>query len=183
MQKKYSLKAQFWSLDIVFAIVIFSVALTILAYTWLNVNTNLSLSYGNANFIMQTQAQIVARNILTPGYPSNWQSIVNTTNPSTWIGVSAGLSVSEGSTELSIAKIYSLQSMAAYNYTQSEEALGASYNYYIAIDTSAYNITIGKNPLQNGAVTIVTTDEGAFINGVPARVAVYIWSSSKTSVE
>ena len=40
-----NMKMQFWSFDVIFAIVIFSVAITILAFTWYDINNQLSLAY------------------------------------------------------------------------------------------------------------------------------------------
>ncbi|MCL5093008.1 MAG: hypothetical protein M1128_00895, partial [Candidatus Marsarchaeota archaeon] len=63
MTEKKNFKAQFWSFDVIFAIVIFTISLTILAYTWFNINNELALAYGNGGTIMELQAQTLAHTL------------------------------------------------------------------------------------------------------------------------
>ena len=179
-----SMRAQFWSFDVIFAIVIFSVALTLLTYTWYDVNTQLSLSYGNGATIMQMEQQSLASILLTPGSPSYWNSEINTSNESTWRGISAGLANSPGSTVLSPAKVYALAAMASTptGYQQSKQVLGVGYDYYIAIKGGSFNITIGENPVANGALTTYTSTGHAFLGGVPVAVQVDVWTSQPFGV-
>ncbi len=180
--KNKSLKAQFWSLDVIFAIVIFTVALTILVFTWNNVDTQLSSAYGSESGLMQTEAATLAQSILSSGYPNNWASVVNTTNSSTWSNVSVGLAPIGGSTDISTSKLYAFMAMSNYNYQDLKQSLGVGYDYYIIISNNAVNITIGENPITNGAYTVYSYKESARLNGVPVGVDVILWTPQPISV-
>lgn len=181
-----ALKAQFWSFDVIFAIVIFSFAITILAFTWFNISNQLSLNYGSGSEIMQLQLQSVMQNILSPGTPSNWQSTINTTDPSTWGGVLVGLANSQGSYSLSSAKVYSFISITNYNssnYQATKQMLGTGFDYYITIRSisnigSGIDINIGSNPATNGALTEYVDKAYANLNGVPVMVQVTLWTNT-----
>ncbi|MEM0148615.1 MAG: hypothetical protein QXY10_03405, partial [Candidatus Micrarchaeaceae archaeon] len=122
-------KLQFWSFDMIFAIIIFGVAITIVGYTWYNISNQLSISYGETQPILAAQAQSFAQSLFTQGYPNDWQSVINFTNISTWYGVNIGLLNSAGT--LSANKILALSSIANYNYKASKFPLGIIFDYYI----------------------------------------------------
>jgi hypothetical protein len=181
-----ALRAQFWSFDVIFAIVIFSFAITILAFTWFNISNQLALNYGNGPGIMQLQIQSVEQNLLSPGIPNNWQSTINTTNPSTWSGVLVGLATTPGSSTLSSGKLYSFMSVAFYNYSATKQMLGTGFDYYITIRSisnvgSGININIGKNPATNGALTEYVEKNYANLNGVPVIVQTILWTNTTLS--
>lgn len=178
------MRAQFWSFDIIFAIVIFSVALTLLTYTWYNINSQLSLAYGNGATVMQIEQQSLASTLLTPGSPSYWNSEINTSNASTWTGISVGLANNPDSGILSPAKVYALMAMASTTtgYQQTKQVLGIGYDYYIVIKGGSLNITIGENPNTNGALTTYTSTSRAFLGGVPVAVQVDVWTSQSFGV-
>ncbi len=178
---KYS-KGQFWSFDIVFAMVVFMAAITILAATWLSISNQLALSSSGIIDLMQLQVQQVAQNLVSAGTPVNWQSIVNTSQPSTFSSVSAGLATSIGSSSISSAKLYTLMSMINKNYSLAGVAFGATYDYYINVVGGPVNVTMGKNPITNGSVTTFISTKSAFLNGVPVTIKVYIWSSHPSAV-
>jgi hypothetical protein len=127
------LKAQFWSFDVIFAMVIFTIALTILGFTWYSVNNQLSLTYGSGSILAQLQTHTLAQNIMSTGYPTSWYSIVNTTNSLTWSNVSVGLALAPTSSNLSISKIYALSAMTSNNYQATKQELGVGYDYYVTI--------------------------------------------------
>lgn len=178
-----TLKAQFWSFDVIFAIVIFSFAITVLAFTWFNINNQLSLSYGNGTGILQLQLQSLTQNIFSPGIPNNWQSIVNTTNTSTWRGFAIGLTSAQGSYSLSPNKVYTLISMSNRNYQASKQVLGVGFDYYITIKSnsnigSGVNMTIGKSPFNSGALTVYVSKVSATMNGAPVMVQLMLWTNT-----
>ena len=82
-----SFKAQFWSFDLVFAMVIFMSAITILAITWLNISNQLSISTGGITTLMQLQAQQIGQNLVSQGTPGNWEGLVNTSAPASFRSV------------------------------------------------------------------------------------------------
>lgn len=170
----------------IFAVVIFSFAVTILALTWFNINNQLSISYGNGSGIMQLQMQSLTQNLFSPGTPTNWQSSINVTNSSTWSGITVGLESTSGSNIFSSNKVYTLLSMANYNYPATKQTLGIGFDYYIKITSnsnvgSGINITIGKNPNSNGALTVYVNKGNAVMNGVPVNVQIIIWTNTTLS--
>lgn len=178
-----TLKGQFWSFDVIFAVVIFSIAITILAFTWFNVNNQLALSYNNGGTLLQLQAQSLSQQLMSPGSPSNWQSVVNTTNTLTWGNLSAGLANGIGSTSLSSDKIAALSSMANYKYQSSKAPLNLAFDYYITIKSNpnngaALNISIGRSPTLGKALSVFPEKRSAFLDGVPVTVDIYTWSNS-----
>ncbi len=171
----YKLKLQFWSFDIIFAIIIFGIAITIVGYTWYNISSQLSISYGETQPILAAQAQSFAQSLLTQGYPADWQSIVNFTVPSTWSGISVGLLGSGGA--LSSSKI-----LALYNYQATKFPLGIIFDYFILIYNNNINITIGRSPFNTTTYAITSIVKKASLNGQPVTVKVLVWASSPIGV-
>lgn len=176
------IRAQFWSFDLIFAVVIFSVGLTVLGFTWYSVSSQLALSYGSGSSVFQLRSDSFTQSVLSQGSPSTWYSIVNTTNTLTWRNITIGISASQNSTALSAAKIDALESMASYNYTATKQPLDAPYEYFIVITSSTYysngiNITVGENPIGKKAVTVNVETRSGVLNGVPVTVTVELWTN------
>lgn len=175
-------RAQFWSFDVIFAIVIFTIALTILGFTWYSVNNQLSLSYGGGTEIAQLQTHALAQEMLSTGYPTSWYSMVNTTNTLTWSNVSIGLAMAPSSSNLSISKIYAFSAMTSNNYQATKQELGIGYDYYITIVGGPYNITIGRNPNTYGALTVYVQRSSAILRGTPVVVETLVWTNSSLAI-
>ena len=182
MTEKKNFKAQFWSFDVIFAIVIFTVSLTILAYTWFNINSELALAYGNGGTIMELQAQTLAHTLLSTGYPSNWQSLVNTTNTATWNGTSVGLVNNPGSTAIAQNKLYAFMAMENYSYEATKQELGIGYAYFIVISGRNVNVTIGHNPSKYGALTTFVTKEAGTLGNQPVNIQIDVWTNKPIAV-
>ena len=176
-----SMRAQFWSFDVIFAIVIFTVAMTILAFTWYNVNSELAISSSGSGTIMQLQSQVLSQALLSEGYPAHWYSQVNLSDPSTWQKISVGIEASNG-TEISSKKLYTFMAMAASDYGLTKQLLGVSYNYYIIIYNSEINITIGLNPSTNAALTTYVISRYSYIDGQPVRIKIMLWTNTQSAV-
>lgn len=176
------IKAQFWSFDVIFAIIIFSFALTIIGLAWFSLNNQLSLAYGGASFIAQLQAHSLAQNLLSVGSPVNWQSVVNTTNTMTWTSVGIGLGNSSSGGQLSTKKLYTLMAMANYNYQATKQELGVGYDYFITITGKQFNITMGRNPLTNNAVSIYVDKRSAFIGSSPVVIEAIVWTNTTLGI-
>ncbi len=176
------LGAQFWSFDVIFAIIIFITALTILGFVWYNVNNQLSLGYGSGAVIAQLQAHSLAQTLLSLGYPTNWQSVVNSTNTLTWSNVSIGLGSAGIAGNLSSSKLYTFMAMANKNYQATKTQLGIGYDYYVIITGPSINITIGSNPNLNNALTVYVEKRSAFLNGIPVTMQVLLWSNSSAAI-
>ncbi len=180
------MKAQFWSFDVIFAIVIFSIAITILAFTWYQINSQLSIAYGNGATVMQLQASSLASTLLSPGSPSNWNSYVNTTNQSTWSDI--GIGIGSNTSSIDSNKLYTLMSMSNYNYQATKQALGIGFDYYITITSQtssggALNISIGENPGTHNALTVYVEKRSSYIDGTPVQVTIELWTNTPFGVE
>ncbi len=174
------MKLQFWSFDVIFAMIIFSFAVTILAFVWYSINNQFSLSYGYGVASMQMQVQSLAARLLTPGTPVGWSSIIVANNTSTWNNISIGLLGSNG--ELSMQKLAALESMSNYNYEATKQAMGIGYDYYIIVNLQGINIPIGSSPYANNALTIQVINEPISINGAPGNMQVLVWTNMSFGV-
>jgi hypothetical protein len=177
------MRAQFWSFDVIFAVIIFSFAITILAFTWFNISNQLAPGFGNGSAIMQTQLQLLTQNLFSAGVPSNWQGSINTTNSMTWGGLSIGLGSGQTGSTISSSKVYTLLSMSNSNYQATKQALGVGFDYYITIKSvqfqgSGINITMGRNPFNGKALTVYVADRNAVMNGVPVTVRTILWTNT-----
>ena len=175
------MKGQFWSFDVIFAVVIFGIAVTVMAFTWFNINNELAISYGNGANLMQLQLQALAQNLLSPGTPSNWQGLVNTTNSLTWTGISVGIANQNG--QISPDKLNALASMANSNYQGTKQQMGIAFDYYVTVASSSsygagVNVSLGKNPLKNKALTVNVERRSAFLNGIPVIVNISMWTNT-----
>ena len=175
------MKLQFWSMDMIFAIVIFAITMVILTYVWFNVSQQFSITYSNTYGNMQSSLQQLTNRLLTTGTPSDWYYVVDPSNLSTWTNASVGLAGNNGSV-LSEAKIAKLAAFAQINYQASKQLLGVSYNYYIVIySPQLYNLSIGLDPLAYNATTVVVQNTPVILdNGVPAEMRVMLWTTSQT---
>lgn len=175
------MKLQFWSMDMIFAIVIFAITMVILTYVWFNISQQFSITYSNTYGNMQSNMQQLTNRLLTTGTPSDWYYLVDPSDLSTWTNASIGLE-SSNSSALSEAKIAKLAALAQINYQASKQLLGVSYNYYIVIySPQLYNLSIGLDPMEYNATTVVVQNTPVILdNGVPAELRVMLWTTSQT---
>ncbi len=173
------MKAQFWSFDIIFAIIIFVFAVVILTYVWLNISSVSSLQSANNLNRMQLQLQVLGTQLLTPGNPSNWNQKVNLASPGSWENLSLGMgNGTQGA--LSQSKINELNNMSIANYQATKPALGISYDYYI--DFIGTNSEIGINPANGNVVSSQVITIPAVLNGRQVNVQIQLWSNSTISL-
>ncbi|MEM3781440.1 MAG: hypothetical protein QXT43_00555 [Candidatus Micrarchaeaceae archaeon] len=178
------MKAQFWSFDVIFAMVIFGTALVLLTFVWFSVSEQFSLASGNGVEELQAQLGLLQSQILAPGTPADWNSFLNITKPSTWNNVSIGLGSGNGN-NVSIAKTMALMGLANYNntaYQASKQMLGIGYDYFISIKGSAFNITIGRSPYANKAVAIESASMPVVIQGQQANMQILVWTNTTFGV-
>lgn len=177
------MKAQFWSIDVIFGIVIFLTALILLVSTWDSISQQFSLAYGYGTGNMQAQLQSLQQRILFQGYPSNWNLVVNLSNVNTWANVSIGLGTGNNGT-LSTSKTLELMAMSGGNYQDTKSLLGVGYEYYIVISSPYFNnATIGLNPARFNATSVqVANRQVVMDNGDPANVRMMIWTNKSYGV-
>ncbi len=171
------MKAQFWSFDIIFAMIIFVFTVLILSYVWYNIGNQLSSASGFGITSIQTQLQSLNTRISNPGTPANWESQINTTNTVTWTNVSVGLGTGQTNV-ISYPKVAALVAMSNYKYQSTKALLGISYEYYITISNQDLNITIGRNPQKWNTTSIQVATKNVFINGVPANMRIELWTNT-----
>ena len=176
------MKAQFWSFDLVFAVIIFVFALVLLTYVWLNISGEYSLLYGRNVANIQLQLNSLGSQLLSPGIPSNWNYIVNFSAVSAWQNITVGLG-NGTSGSLSQFKINALQNMSSDNYQAAKPALGVGYDYYITITGSWISESIGKNPAQLNATSLQSSVLPVVINGAPAQMTIELWTNSTLGLE
>lgn len=178
------MKAQFWSIDMVFAVVIFTGVIILLSTVWSSINGQFSSSYGYSIGTMQAQLSNLLQRIQTPGSPSNWDSFVSVNTVSTWSNISVGLASSTVAGTISRNKIMALMAMANSNYQDTKQVLGVGFDYYITISSQGqYNLSIGENPNNLNATAIQTaTIPVTLDNGQPADMRVIIWTNTTFGV-
>jgi hypothetical protein len=178
------MKAQFWSFDVIFAIIIFCLALSLVTFVWLGITNQFSLSYGMGTQTMQAQLQSMQSRITGTGIPANWNAAVNVINPTTWNNISIGLGTGIGS-QLSQSKIMTFMAMSNYNtttYQATKSLLGIGYNYYILINSTNYTIKLGLAPYSLNPYSIMVAKQSAFLNGVPVTMQLLLWTNKTFGV-
>ena len=175
------MKAQFWSMDAIFAIVIFGVAMVLITFVWYNVTNQFALANGNGVSNAQSQLQSLETRLVAPGSPSNWYSSINVSNTITWNNISIGLGGS-GQGNLSRQKIYTLIAMTNTNYQATKQELGVGYDYFITLNGGNYNLTIGSNPALKNATTEQVAEVPVTINGASAQMQIIVWTNTTFGV-
>ncbi len=173
------MKAQFWSFDIIFAMILFSITMVILVAVWSSINGQLSLASNAGVQDMQLQTLSLASRLLTAGSPANWEGQVSASNASSWTGIGAGLA--QGGSVLSPEKIATLESMSNHNYQATKALLGIGFDYFILIKGNNTDISMGLSPTANGATSVQSASESAVLNGEPVQVVVEVWTNSTIS--
>ncbi len=173
------MKAQFWSFDIIFAMIIFIAAMIIITYVWLSVSGQFSIAYSNSMGNMQSQLQALAGRMLQQGSPANWDSDLNVSNTVTWSNITIGLGGQEG---IDAGKVLSLAAMSNYDYQETKPAMGVGYDYFLEISGSGINITIGRNPSGYNALAIQVINEPVSIDGRQADMELELWTNTTFGV-
>lgn len=176
------MKAQFWSFDVIFAIVIFVFAIVILTYVWLSIAGQFSLANSGNLARLQSQLQSLSVSLLSQGSPTDWNQVVNLSSPGSWQNLSIGLG--NGTVgALSQSKINRLGNLSAANYQAVKPALGVAYEYYITFAGAGNTIAIGMNPANANITTVQSLVIPAVINGNAIQVQLELWSNSTLGIE
>jgi hypothetical protein len=177
------MKAQFWSFDAVFGIILFILGLIILTYAWITISNGYSSVSSNNAGSMQSELTKLNYLIFYPGNPSNWDSVINVSNPTTWSGISAGFGRLSNPNDLSQSKLLSFWAMSNINYSLTKETLGISYDYYINISSNNFNLDLGRNPVSFNPTSIDVVSEPVIINGYPAKLTLEVWTNTTFGIE
>lgn len=177
------MKAQFWSIDLVFAIIIFTAAMLLLSLVWLSVNNQFSITYGYGIGNMQSQLSSLMQRLQTPGSPANWNTAISENDISTWPNTGIGLAHGNAGI-ISQQKLMAAVAMANTNYQQSKQALGVGYDYYITVSVPhVYNVSFGLNPKgMNPTALQVASVPVMLDNGEAATMRAIIWTNTSFGV-
>lgn len=170
------MKLQFWSFDVVFAMILFGVAIMLLIFVWFNTSTQFSLAYGNGIGSMQTQIQSLQVRITSQGAPIYWNSLINTTNSLTWSNISIGLGNGNGA--LSSSKLLTFAAMSSYDYQSTKARLGVGYDYYIIIKGPSLYVALGQNPNINNATAVQVITVPVVVDTTPAQMQIFVWTNT-----
>lgn len=178
------MKGQFWSIDMIFAIVIFSGGIILLSIVWFGINSQFASSYSDTIGIMQTQLDSLVSRLQAPGSPADWNSAISISSPGTWENVSMGFGSSSDPGTMSLSKIFALEAMSSTSYQSTKQGLGIGFDYYITIlSPGAYNISIGLSPFSNNATSIQTATVPVVLStGQPASMRVIVWTNTTFGV-
>ena len=176
------MKGQFWSFDIVFAMVIFVSTISILALAWSSVSGQFSVTYQNNVGVMQEQLQTLSSTLLTSGAPYAWSSIVNVTNVSTWNNVSIGLANQSNAGTLSQDKIMTFVAMSNYDYPYTKSLLGVGYDYYITISNGNFRIAMGRNPALYNSTAVQLVNVPVLIGSQSAQMQIELWTNTSFGI-
>lgn len=175
------MRAQFWSFDVIFALVIFVIAVSTLATIWYNIGAQTATASSGGVEAMQQNLQELQLLLLSQGSPPDWSSIVVANSISTWSNVTIGLSNSSG-TQLSMQKVAALEGMSNYNYQATKSMMGVAYDYYITITTNSTYIHIGKNPSQYNATSEQVAYRSVVVAGRAAQMQIVVWTNTTFGV-
>jgi hypothetical protein len=178
------MKAQFWSFDAIFAIVVFGSALMLITFVWLGVSSQFSLSFPLGTQLMQAQVQSLQNRIVSQGTPASWYVSVNALDTSTWNNISVGLGTGVNG-QLSPTKIMAFLAMSSGSsatYQATKQLLGVSYDYYIVINATNYTISLGLPPYKMNPYAVVVGRQSATLNGVPVAMQVILWTNKSFGV-
>ena len=167
----------------VFAMIVFTVAVIILSTVWAKSNSEFSVISGFGVGNMQQQLLGLEQRILTPGSPSNWNSFISVNSISQWDNISVGLGAGNSSI-VSSQKVIELMAMSNTNYQATKQSMGVGYDYYITIfSPNQYNVSIGENPITNNAVAIQTAVIPVVLdNGVAGTMRISVWTNTTFGV-
>lgn len=175
------MKAQFWSMDAIFAIVIFGITVVLITFVWYTVTNQFALANGDGAGAAQAQLQSLESRLTSTGSPPGWYSSIAVSNTLTWNNISIGLGTG-GPMNLSKQKVLTLLAMSNYNYQATKQDLGISYDYYINIQGSNFNLRIGFNPALQNATTEQVAVVPITINGAEAQMQVIVWTNTTFGV-
>jgi nitrogen fixation-related uncharacterized protein len=170
-------RGQVWSYDLIVASIIFVIALSILAFFWWSVRTNLA---EDKEAIVRESLK-VSDVLMSPGIPENWNDLVNLSDSTTWSQVEQiGLAQSWDNHSLSVDKVYKLINMSSANYSYVQNRLRSNYNFYMEFkfrNTSNNNgeqpLLMNNSPIFAGIDKVYNNDSTVKALARDDRIAVY----------
>lgn len=189
-------KGQIFSMDLMFAVVVFISVLFIVMNVWES-TLNKNASADERKSLELSARNIISQLMMDEGNPSNWTISSNLQS----LGLTTSLSVNNQNSSLksramglenrgygvlSPVKINALQTM---NYSYSKELLGifsSDDNYYLQVSQwngTAYSSvnSIGISPYNN-VTLVVNVDRMALLNNNWAKLTLKVWKLCEASI-
>ena len=168
-----SMKGQYFSFDAIIATVIMVLAFSSLVAYWYGAQAVVE----SRTYSRLADANRIAESLLSPGSPSDWNS-----RPITDIR-QIGIATSFGN-ELNMSKVDAFAANANLgNYAEVGNLLRAGGDYFILIERTNTNASLGENeiiaeigkspPASAGYVAVA--NRGATLDGRPVRMRVFLW--------
>jgi nitrogen fixation-related uncharacterized protein len=179
-------RGQVWSYDLIISSILFVIALAILAFFWWSVRTNMS---EDKEAILRESIK-VSDVLMTPGIPTNWNTLVDLSDQTTWANVQQiGLAESWDNHSLSIGKVYKLFNMSLVNYSIVKNKLRSRYDFYMELkfrnNSVEQPVKMNGTPILAGnsynvltVKTISKNDRVAIYNNSIVIMRLYLWSDS-----
>ena len=144
-----------WSYDLIVASIVFITAMAILAYFWWSARTNMS---EDKEAIIRESFK-VSDALMSPGFPANWNTLVDPNDQSTWSNVQQiGLAESWANQSLSIDKVYKLAEMSFNNYSYTQSKVSPNYEFYLEFKfRNTSNNNLEQPVLLNDAAIVAGT--------------------------
>jgi len=170
-----NMRGQYFSFDAIIATVIMVLAFSSLVAYWYGAQAVVeSRTYSRLD-----DANRIAESLLSPGAPSNWNNLSYTYQIR-----QIGIATSFGN-ELDMDKVDALAANANLgNYAEVGNLLRAGGNYFILIERTNTNASMGENeiiaeigshPIPANASNVAVANRGATLNGRPVRMRVFLW--------
>jgi hypothetical protein len=125
------IKGQVWSLDIMAGLMLFLVGIMIFFVYSLNQPSQAQETLALLNY----DGKIIADNLLSSGYPDNWNSQT---------AITIGITTEEKINQTKLETLYQMVYIQN-NYTKTKNLFNTIYDYYFFLDQ---NITISSGPIE-----------------------------------
>ena len=126
---RQSRKAQIWSLDLMAGLALFLVGIMIFSIYSLNQPSQAKENFG----LLSYDGKIIADNLLSEGYPKNWNS-----NNAITLGITTSNKINQTKLENLYQMIY-----VQNNYTKTKNLFNTEYDYYFFLDQNM-TVSIGS---------------------------------------
>ena len=162
-------KAQGWGIDLAVAMSIFVMSITILYFF----SINYSKDSQNEFDILSDDAELIIEDILSEGYPKNW----NNTNV-----IKIGILTNGKINNTKIERFYNLTQT---NYQKTKSLFNTNYDYFFAFNE---NISFGSEEVRGigkdgtdieniDSENIIRVERYTIYKNKPAKVYLYLWSN------
>lgn len=159
-------KSQVWAIDLAIAFIIFLAAILL----FFKYSINLSQADSGMQKDLVLNAKLVSANLVSAGYPEDWD-----------MGNVTTIGLTDGNTRLSLSKIEQFDEIARLNYSRSRTLLSSIGDYSVCFQGKNRSIAIsgvsciGKDIDVAGPENIVKVTRFVFYNSSVIKIEVKVW--------